>query len=74
MCGLLVRFYKGDFKNCLNIDTDKWYKASTKIIADCIVATIHISDKQSEVLVFESIEDLFNSFDIRYMRSEDLNY
>ena len=74
MCGLLVRFYKGDFRQCLDIDIDKWYQASTKLITDSIILTIRISNTKSEVLVFESIEDIFNSFDIRYIRSEDLLY
>ena len=71
MCKLLVRYRSGEFRNEIDINDNKWYKVDTKISCNYIVLTIHITNISSETLIFESLEELFNSFDIRYIRSED---
>ena len=67
MCKIFVKFYKGDFRENIEIDDNTWYRAKIELVSDLMVLTIY-ADNNTEILLYDSIDSLLDSWDIKYER------
>lgn len=67
MCKIFVKFYKGDFRENIEIDDNTWYRAKIELVSDLMVLTIY-ADNDTEILLYDSIDSLLDSWDIKYER------
>ena len=68
MCKIFVKFYKGDFRENIEIDDNTWYRAKIELISDLIILTIYTTNNDTEILLYDSIDSLLDSWDIKYER------
>ena len=68
MCKIFVKFYKGDFRENIEIDDNTWYRAKIELVSDLIILTIYTANNDTEILLYDSIDSLLDSWDIKYER------